>query len=95
MIIPKIILYVVAGVMVMAILPLPYGFYSLIRLIATITFGILSYCSWRKGYQILPWLYGLGLLLFNPVFPIYLDKEIWIGLDVLSSVVILLSSRYL
>jgi membrane protein implicated in regulation of membrane protease activity len=65
-----------------AISDLPYGYYTLLRLVIFFT-GIL-YLLFFRNYQ-LPFidiLVFLAILIWNPIFPVYLRKETWTGLNI-------------
>lgn len=65
----------------LAILPFPYGYYILLRLIIC---GTSVYLTWfakninRQGWM---WTMGFIALLFNPIIPIPLDKVTWSLVD--------------
>lgn len=65
-----------AVAMFLALLPLPYGFYTLLR-VGTFVGGI--YFAIRLWDRERALAYGLGFaaLLFNPIWPIHLDRNIW------------------
>lgn len=62
--------------MFLALLPLPYGFYTLLR-IATFVGGIYFAIQLWERERVLA--YGLAFagLLFNPIWPIHLDRNVW------------------
>lgn len=66
-----------------ACLPFPYGFYPFIRTVVCILTSIVIYNYVLKDKpfdQIL--ILGLIAILFNPIFPVYLNnKFIWIIID--------------
>lgn len=67
---------------IIALLPMPYGFYILLRLVITIV-AIFSIIELKKeGSQL--WYFFIGVaILFNPIFPIYLSKSIWMPIDLI------------
>ena len=67
---------------IIALLPMPYGFYILLRLVITIV-AIFSIIELKKeGNQF--WYFFIGVaILFNPIFPIYLSKSIWMPIDLI------------
>jgi predicted membrane protein len=78
-----------------AILKLPIEYYTFLRTIVSLGALLLVY-SWakQKNYA-LTVLFILVLLLFNPLFPIYLHrKSIWIPLDVITGILFLLIGFY-
>ena len=74
---PPIVVYAVSGMLVMGALPLPYGYYRLLRLVATGTFAWGAWLAWQRRHPNLPWLLGFLALLFNPIFDVHLPKTWW------------------
>lgn len=65
----------------------PYGYYQLMRFVVC---GISVYVSfiayvWEKLWA--TWLFGVIAVLFNPLIPIHLSKEVWQPIDVLCAVI--------
>ncbi|RLJ73702.1 DUF6804 family protein [Pedobacter alluvionis] len=78
-----------------AILKLPIEFYTFLRTIVSLGAGLLIY-SWikQKNYA-LAIVFVLVLILFNPLFPIYLHrKSIWIPLDIITGLLFLIIAFY-
>ena len=75
----------------LAVLPLPYGYYQLLRLVATGVFAWATFVAFRRGHVG----QGVGLaalaLLFNPVLPVYLSKALWVPIDLGAAVALVLS----
>jgi len=67
---------------IIALFPMPYGFYIILRLVITIV-AIFSIIELKKeGSQL--WCFFIGVaILFNPIFPIYLSKNIWMPIDLI------------
>lgn len=81
-------LYIVpAAFLLLAILPWPYGYYQLLRLVVCSCAAIIAWGYHRHGNGV--GLKGISLLcmalLFNPVFPIHLEREIWIIFNLLGA----------
>ena len=60
----------------------PYGYYQLLRFVVC---GISAYTAfmayeWQK--QWVAWLFGFIAVLFNPLIPIHLPREVWQMIDV-------------
>jgi hypothetical protein len=70
---------------------LPYGFYTLLRLVV---FGASAWSAFialgldKKSWG---WILAFIALLFNPIIPIYLDKEIWTGIDSVVALILFIS----
>jgi hypothetical protein len=75
----------------LAILPLPYGYYTLLRLFIT---GISAFLAHREftlnGGSRNLWVWALGgmALLYNPIVPFYSTKSVWIILNLISAVML-------
>jgi hypothetical protein len=86
---------VAAVLLLVALLPLPYGYYTFLRIVVCGTAGYGAYLFAEDGRM--QWTIALGLLavLFNPIIPIYLDRTTWAILDLAAAVVLLMSGRSL
>ena len=77
----KKIIYGVAGFLcLVAVFPLPYGFYSFLRLAVTVA-SIIAALELKKENNFLWVLFGGIALLFNPLFPVHLGREFWLLID--------------
>lgn len=82
---PKPAIYILAGLLLIGALPLPwYGYYTLLRIVACAGFAWAAYAAYEKGSAWLPWAFGLLAILFNPVIKVYFPKEVWIIVDVVA-----------
>lgn len=75
----------------LALAPLPYGYYTLLRLVV---FGVTAYGAFRAvetGQT--AWFLVLAVLalLFNPVLPVPLGRELWRPIDAIAAIVVLVS----
>ena len=73
-----------AAMLVIALAPLPYGYYTLLRLVVCICAAVIAYQSYQKSAgAINAWFVGLVgvVLLFNPIIPIHLSRAVWAPLD--------------
>ena len=73
--------------LVLAVLPLPYGYYTLLRLVVCFTAVFLAWFSYKQQRVRWAWIMGLLALAFNPVIPLYFGREFWIFVDVATAVV--------
>ena len=80
---PRNLLLLPAAFLIAATLPLPYGYYTLLRLIVTIAGVFFSWTEFQKHQRLTVWvlLFGFLALLFNPVYPVHLNREVWFVLD--------------
>ncbi|MCK5305813.1 MAG: hypothetical protein KAJ66_01625 [Candidatus Omnitrophica bacterium] len=73
--------------LLLAILPLPYGYYTLLRLVVCFTAIFLAWVSYKKQRIRWAWIMGLLALVFNPVIPLYFGREFWIFVDLVNVVI--------
>ena len=62
--------------------PWPYGYYTLLRWVVCISALMVVYRASHVDRPWAVWTFGLVALLFNPLVPIYLSREIWAPIDV-------------
>lgn len=87
----KIIKISLAALLFACLLDMPYSFFQLVRFVALIGFGILSYQANQQGKQTEMMIYGALALLFQPFFKIALGREVWNIIDVIVGVGLLIS----
>ena len=82
----KKIKYTAAALLVIAILPLPIGYFTFLRICVSIA-SIMSILQYRKeNNQNLVICFGLILILFNPIIPIHFySKGAWILPDLITA----------
>lgn len=73
--------------LVIAILPLPYAYYTFLRLFVCVVGAYLAYQQYVYQDSVDRWVVVLGAvaLLYNPLVPIYLTREIWIVLNLIAA----------
>lgn len=86
---PVAVIYITASMLFIGAAPLPYGFYMLLRLVATGVFIWAACVAYERKSEALPWVYGVLALLFNPLIKIHLPKELWAIVDIGSGVLLL------
>ena len=69
------------------IVSFPYGFYMFLRLIVTITSIIIIIYNIKAagGFNEITILFGLIAILYNPIIPINLTREIWMPINFVTS----------
>jgi hypothetical protein len=78
-----------AVLLLMSLLPMPYGFYVLIRFLAMVVFACLAYHFHETENMVLCVVTGALALLFQPFFKIVLGREVWQMVDVVVAVALL------
>ena len=92
---PRIVIYITVGMLWIGAAPLPYGYYTLLRLVATIVFVWAAYVVYKRKHDVLPYVFGLLALLFNPIIVIHLEKTVWAIMDVSAGIFLLAMSRHI
>lgn len=78
------ILYIAAGLLLIAVFPLPYGYYTFCRIaITAITIYVALNHLDRNTSSF--YIFICFAILFNPLIPIHLSREIWMPIDVILS----------
>ena len=68
-----------------AVLPLPIGYYTLLRFITTIGSLLAITLIYLHKNKLLLYIFIIITIFFNPIVPIYLQKKgVWIPLDILT-----------
>lgn len=86
---PRTLLFVCAGALLLGLSPLPHGYYTFLRLISCTTFALATYVSLARKATVFPTVYGILALLFNPFIPVHLPKAVWMFLDSGSALVLI------
>lgn len=73
--------YVPIGMLVLAIFPLPYGYYMLLRLVVTAAAAYVAYENFSKDIANWGVVFVVIALLFNPFYVIHLDVVLWKIID--------------
>lgn len=60
---------------------LPYGFYSLLRVIIFICGFFIAWLAYKTEQIFWLWSFVLITILFNPIIPVYLDRNTWVVID--------------
>jgi len=93
---PHLIPSIIAALMLLvALAPWPYGYYQLLRFV---TCGVAAYIAyttynWQKMWAV--WLFGFIAVLFNPLIPIQLSRELWRPIDIICALLFGASAVFL
>ena len=81
-----------AAVLLLCVLPMPYGFYTIIRVVITVLSCYLAYqyYSFNKVYLALT--FCIIALLFQPFFKLALGREVWLIVDIAVAALLLILS---
>lgn len=73
-----------AALLLIAVAPLPYGYYTFLRIAVTLCACTIGWMAYKERDQISAWvvIFGLVAILFNPLIPVYLTRDVWLVLDI-------------
>jgi hypothetical protein len=75
--VPKLVIAIASGVLALGVAPMPYGYYTILRIIACAVFVWCAMVTIRRRHKTLPWVFALIAILFNPIIRVHLDRAIW------------------
>ena len=79
------------ALLLFALLKLPYSYFTLLRwavCVIAVYHVVLAY-NMKRGVMVI--YFGLIAILFNPIIPVYLNKETWRPIDLVVAILFLLS----
>jgi hypothetical protein len=85
----KYIYLALAVLLVLCLLPMPYGFYLLVRFVAMCVFGWFAYENFDANNKPFGVIYLALALLFQPFLKLSLGREIWQIVDAIVAVFLL------
>ena len=76
-------------------LPLPYGYYVLLRLVVCAAAALLTFYDCRVRRRVSGWAITMAgiALLFNPLIPVHLTRAVWIPIDLSTALLLILHLR--
>lgn len=75
-----------AAVLLLCLAPMPYGYFTLVRFLATLVFGIYAYKYYQTKKVGLTWAFVTLALLFQPFAKVALGRAIWNVIDVVVAI---------
>lgn len=85
-----------AIVVAIGALPLPYGYYALVRVVVCVASGLLAWATYNGEARHRLWVILLGALalLFNPIAPLHMGKQAWAVTDIATAAILVLHLFY-
>ena len=75
-----------AAVMLLCLAPMPYGYFTLVRILATVVFGVYAYRCYLAKKEGLTWMFVTLALLFQPFAKVGLGRTVWNVIDVIVAI---------
>lgn len=90
--VPRWVALLAAALCFAAVANLPYGFYMLLRWVVCGVAVAIACQSNQRGRLSWMWIFAVVAVIFNPLFRMHFDKEVWRVLNVLAGAALLLGS---
>ena len=73
--------------LLLALLPLPYGYFVLLRIVVCLSALYFAWYSYEINKP--AWMWGMGFiaLVFNPIIPLHFGREIWVVIDIIGAII--------
>lgn len=77
---------IIAAILLLCLVPMPYGYFQIVRLLSTIAFGLIAFRFYRERKEWLAYTFGILALLFQPFYKIAFGRTIWNVIDVIVAI---------
>ena len=89
----RVLLLICTGLLLLALVNLPIGYYTLLRIVVTIGAVAVVVTEFENGINFWVIAFGLIAIIFNPLMPVYLgDKSTWMPIDLITAVLFAIKS---
>ena len=79
-----------AILLLLCLLPMPYGFYTIARLAMTIISGYLTYYYYTHNMKEMAITFSIITIMFQPFIKLALGREIWQVVDIVIAILLLI-----
>ena len=88
---PLALIFLIPGALLVVapVISFPYGFYTFLRLSISISAGFIIYLRNKKIKKVdtISIIFAVIVILYNPIIPIHLTREIWMPINFISAAV--------
>jgi hypothetical protein len=79
---------IIAAVLFISIADLPYGFYTFMRIVVPLLSAIYLFFAYmiKDEFSLMLIPNIIIVILWNPILPVYLDKETWVVIDAIAGI---------
>ena len=78
-----------AAMLLLCLVPMPYGYYMLVRFVMMVACGAMAYRYYTSHKTAAAWIFGALALLFQPIYKIALGRVTWNVVDVLVAILLI------
>ncbi len=75
------------ALLALALFDMPYWYYQVLRIACCVLLARMCMFSVEAGTSGWTWTFGVGALIYNPIFPMALGREVWSVVNVATIVV--------
>ena len=68
-----------------------YGFFTLLRFVVFASTAFIAWMTYEEHKERWAWVFAFLAVLFNPFFPIYLNRDLWSIIDFVTGVFLIVS----
>lgn len=79
----KYLYLILSAILLLCLLPMPYGFYTFVRFVSMVAFGVMAYRYYTQHKMALTITFGALALLFQPFIKVALGRTMWNIVDVI------------
>ena len=84
----KILTLSLAVLLLLCLAPMPYGYFTFVRIVATIMFVMKALEYYKANKEALTITFGALAILFQPLFKIALGRTMWNVIDVIVAILL-------
>ncbi len=85
---------ILAALLLLCLAPMPYGYFQLVRLLATIAFAVMAVRYYKQRIIWLVYTFGILALMFQPFYKIAFGRTVWNFLDVIVAIGLIVLAVY-
>ena len=72
----------------------PYAYYQILRWVVCGVTAYSAFLALEAKKDQWAWIFGITAILFNPIAPIHLEREIWSVIDITTAALLLISLKF-
>lgn len=85
----KYLYLILSAILLLCLLPMPYGYYTFVRFVSMVAFGVMAYRYYTQHKMALMITFGALALLFQPLIKVALGRIMWNIVDVIVAVLLI------
>ena len=84
----KYLYIVLSAILLLCLLPMPYGYYTFVRFVSMVAFGVMAYRYYTQHKMALTITFASLALLFQPFIKIALGRTMWNIVDAIVAILL-------